>query len=184
MKPVEQLIVIVDEAIAKTAILENAEDSDREALAAVGFDLHQARAKLAAVTRPAIEDTSKWDLDKWMDFLAHPPPPFKLDLDESERQMLLMALAHLAVERPGCDYPLGLIASRIDEMTEAGPKLYNEFKHLHAPTHFIAGQLDLVGSALIQPPIKDEKTPTVPAPAPAPGSVRPANPGDPKHSAE
>jgi hypothetical protein len=97
-------------------------------------------------------------LDKWQDFLGKPQPLFKLQLQESDRQMLLMAMAHLAVERPGWDYALSLLAYQVDAMTEAGPKLYTEFKSLHAPTHYIAGVLDLVGSVLIQPPVKDEQT--------------------------
>ena len=51
-----------------------------------------------------------------------------LQLDESERQLLLMALAHLANERPGFDHALTAIAQRIDN---PGPQMYNEFKRLN-----------------------------------------------------
>lgn len=51
-----------------------------------------------------------------------------LQLDESERQLLLMALAHLSIERPGFDHALTAIAQRIDN---PGPQLFNEFKKLH-----------------------------------------------------
>jgi hypothetical protein len=162
MRLVEQLIFIVNEAIARASSLEQAEDSPqaRRSYVAAGIDLHQALAKLKVVawSRPVMEDTSKWDLDKWLDFLGKPQPLFKLELQESDRQMLLMAMAHLAVERPGLDYPLDALARQIDEVTDAGPTLYTKFKSLHAPTHCIAGVLDLVGSVLLQPPVKDEQT--------------------------
>jgi hypothetical protein len=55
-------------------------------------------------------------------------------IDEGQRQLLLMALAHLAVERPGFDQALSEIAAPIDNKTAAGaPELYSEFKRLHAP---------------------------------------------------
>lgn len=53
-----------------------------------------------------------------------------LPLSEGQRQMVLMALAHLAVERPGWDYSLSEIALQIDN---PGPELYKEFKRLHEP---------------------------------------------------
>jgi hypothetical protein len=53
----------------------------------------------------------------------------KLELEESDRQIVLMALAHLAVERPGWNYALSQIAQRIDN---PGPALYNAFKELRA----------------------------------------------------
>lgn len=39
-----------------------------------------------------------------------------LELEEGERQALLMALAHLSVERPGWDDMLNRIAVRIDNV--------------------------------------------------------------------
>jgi hypothetical protein len=50
-----------------------------------------------------------------------------LKLSESDRQATLMALAHLAVERPGWDMMLSEIAQRIDN---PGPELYERFKTL------------------------------------------------------
>lgn len=48
-----------------------------------------------------------------------------LELDESERQMVLMALAHLSIERPGWDDALNRIALRIDnESTVRAPELH------------------------------------------------------------
>jgi hypothetical protein len=56
-----------------------------------------------------------------------------LAIDEADRQMVLMALAHLAVERPGWDYALSRIAIRVDNKTRTGrPELYDEFREMHA----------------------------------------------------
>ena len=54
-----------------------------------------------------------------------------LELDEGERQMLLMALAHLAVERPGWDDALMRVALRIDNEDNGRPQLYDNFRRLH-----------------------------------------------------
>jgi Tfp pilus assembly protein PilO len=53
-----------------------------------------------------------------------------LSLEESDRQLVLMALAHLAVERPGWDYALREIAARIDNGSQENPTLYGQFKQL------------------------------------------------------
>ena len=37
-----------------------------------------------------------------------------VDLDESDRQLILMALAHLAVERPGWNLAIELIVAKMD----------------------------------------------------------------------
>lgn len=50
---------------------------------------------------------------------------------EGDRQLTLMALAHLAVERPGFDYALNLLACRIDNVENGRAKLYDQFKALH-----------------------------------------------------
>jgi len=47
-------------------------------------------------------------------------------VDEGERQATLLALAWLALDRPGWDYMLGSIAEKFD-----GVPLYNEFKRLN-----------------------------------------------------
>src|SRR5574341_1708285 len=47
------------------------------------------------------------------------------DIEESERQPLLLALAHTAVERPGWDYLLGTIAEKFH-----GRDLFEQFKTL------------------------------------------------------
>ena len=54
-----------------------------------------------------------------------------LKLDESERQMVLMALAHLAVERPGWEYVLHDIALRIDNAENHRAVLFDEFRAMH-----------------------------------------------------
>lgn len=56
-----------------------------------------------------------------------------LNIDEGQRQMLLMALAHLAVERPGWDYACSEIAKPIDNATPEGrPRLYDRFRAMHS----------------------------------------------------
>jgi hypothetical protein len=51
-----------------------------------------------------------------------------ITIDESQRQLILMALAALAVEHPGFDYALSEIASKIDNPSANGPEMYHEFK--------------------------------------------------------
>jgi hypothetical protein len=43
----------------------------------------------------------------------------KVDLDEGERQIVLMALAALSIERPGWDAALNEIAMKIDNVDRA-----------------------------------------------------------------
>jgi hypothetical protein len=45
--------------------------------------------------------------------------------------MLLMALAHLAVERPGWDDALNRIAVRIDNVKDGRAVMYDEFRAMH-----------------------------------------------------
>ncbi len=49
-------------------------------------------------------------------------------LEEGDRQMLLLALAICALDRPGWDHALGSIAANIP----GGTPLYEEFKRLNA----------------------------------------------------
>lgn len=53
-----------------------------------------------------------------------------LELDESERQMVVMALAHLSVERPGWDDALNRLALRIDNNSDGRAVMYDEFRRL------------------------------------------------------
>jgi hypothetical protein len=52
-------------------------------------------------------------------------------LDEGERQMMLMALAHLAVERPGWDDTLQRLAKQLDNEINGRPQMYDEFRKMH-----------------------------------------------------
>jgi hypothetical protein len=53
-----------------------------------------------------------------------------LELDEGDRQAVLLALARLAVERPGWDDMLNRIAMRIDNVNEGRAVLFDEFRAL------------------------------------------------------
>lgn len=57
------------------------------------------------------------------------PSEHELKIDEGERQMVLLALAELALSRPGWDHALSLIAERIDN---PGAEMYSELKRLNA----------------------------------------------------
>lgn len=52
------------------------------------------------------------------------------EIDEGQRQLLLMALAHLSVERPGFDYALNVIAVRVDNVQDGRAVMYDEFRAL------------------------------------------------------
>jgi len=54
----------------------------------------------------------------------------RLELDEGERQAVLLALAHLSVERPGWDDMLNRIAVRIDNAKDGRAVMYDEFRAL------------------------------------------------------
>ena len=56
---------------------------------------------------------------------------YRLDLTEDERQMVLMAMAHLAVERPGWAQRFYLLALQIDDQRDGRPLMFDEFKKLH-----------------------------------------------------
>jgi hypothetical protein len=53
-----------------------------------------------------------------------------VSIDEGQRQLILMSLAHLAVERPGFDYALREIALLIDNPPDG--EMFQDFKVLHA----------------------------------------------------
>lgn len=50
-----------------------------------------------------------------------------IELAEDQRQLTLLALATLCLERPGFDYALGEVAKQLH-----GLDMYNEFKKLNA----------------------------------------------------
>jgi hypothetical protein len=85
--------------------------------------------KHAAYTPPAIERSERYDIPLKG---ALRPMEHRLELDEGDRQLVLMALAHLSVERPGWDDALQRIAIRIDNTNPDGrPRMYDEFRLLH-----------------------------------------------------
>jgi hypothetical protein len=49
---------------------------------------------------------------------------------EEERQMMLLAFAKLAIERPGWDYALNLLALRWDDGDERAV-MYDQFREMH-----------------------------------------------------
>jgi len=51
-------------------------------------------------------------------------------LEEGERQMMLMALAHLSVERPGWDDALKRMALQLDNEEKGRPMMYDAFREL------------------------------------------------------
>lgn len=54
-----------------------------------------------------------------------------ITIDESQRQMILLALAHLAIERPGWKYATGEAAKTMDSKLPNGdPELYTRFYDL------------------------------------------------------
>lgn len=59
--------------------------------------------------------------------------PHTLTIDESQRQLLLMALAMLAVERPGFNEALAEIAIKVDNNVRGKAKMFEAFKELRSP---------------------------------------------------
>lgn len=57
-------------------------------------------------------------------------------IDESQRQIILLALAHLAVERPGWDVALADIAALMDNV---GLPMFEEFKSLRTQNSLLGG---------------------------------------------
>jgi hypothetical protein len=64
-------------------------------------------------------------------------------LEESDRQATLLALAHLAVERPGWKWMLSQIALKMDNRTAEGePELFTEFYTLHSRIHEAIAEIE------------------------------------------
>jgi hypothetical protein len=54
-----------------------------------------------------------------------------LKIDECQRQMLILALAKLSIERPGWNYALAKIAVKIDNIRpDGGCEMYEKFKSM------------------------------------------------------
>ena len=51
----------------------------------------------------------------------------KVDIEEGDRQMLLLAIAELALSRPGWDWTLGRIAELLE-----GRQMFEKFKRINA----------------------------------------------------
>lgn len=56
--------------------------------------------------------------------------PVRLELEEGERQVVLLALAALSIECPGWDHMLKEIARRIDNDEGGRAKMYDGFREL------------------------------------------------------
>lgn len=54
----------------------------------------------------------------------------RMVLEEPDRQLILMALAHLSVERPGFDDALNRIALRFDNNRGDRAEMYDGFREL------------------------------------------------------
>jgi hypothetical protein len=55
---------------------------------------------------------------------------YALELEEGDRQIVLMALAHLSIERPGWDKALHVLALQIDSQRDGRACMYDEFRTL------------------------------------------------------
>ena len=65
-----------------------------------------------------------------------------ISIDEGQRQLILLALATLALERPGFDYALAEIAKLMDNPTSDGkPEMYEDFKRLNLDKYLVAQKM-------------------------------------------
>lgn len=56
----------------------------------------------------------------------------KVELDEAQRQMTLLALAKLSIERPGWLFALREIALLMDDADAGGfPEMFQELRNIH-----------------------------------------------------
>jgi hypothetical protein len=58
----------------------------------------------------------------------------QVEIDEAQRQMILLALAHLSIERPGWDWALNQIAVLMDNVVNERGELYDRFRELRSST--------------------------------------------------
>jgi hypothetical protein len=82
---------------------------------------HIKRAHGSEGVSPHLNGEAFTNLDEAMVALSLPPSVYTLD--EGQRQAILLALGHLAVERPGWDYMLGEIADQFQ-----GREMFERFK--------------------------------------------------------
>ena len=52
-----------------------------------------------------------------------------VEIDESQRQLIMLALARLSLDRPGWHFALGEVAKQFP----GGPELYDEFRYITDP---------------------------------------------------
>lgn len=64
--------------------------------------------------------------------MSWPESPMKtsIEIDEAQRQMMLLALAHLSVERPGWDFALNELALKMDNVEGGRAYMYDQFRKL------------------------------------------------------
>ena len=53
-----------------------------------------------------------------------------IEITEAERQMMILALAHLSVERPGWDFALNRLALKMDNTDGGRAEMYDLFRKL------------------------------------------------------
>ena len=101
------------------------------------LDLKQLSIMLGSPKHPKQEsgehnalDDARYHRDLYA-FLRGIQTGVALQLAEEERQALLLALAHLAIERPGWDDMLNRIALKIDNDLGGRAGMYDEFKALN-----------------------------------------------------
>jgi hypothetical protein len=51
-----------------------------------------------------------------------------IEISEEQRQLILLALASLAVERPGFDLAMNTIAIKMDNVQDGRGELYDQFR--------------------------------------------------------
>lgn len=54
----------------------------------------------------------------------------KIEIDEGQRQMMILALAHLSIERPGWDTALNELALKMDNVEDGRAVMYDQFRKL------------------------------------------------------
>jgi hypothetical protein len=64
---------------------------------------------------------------------------FELSLNESDRQLTLLALAVLSLKSPGLDYALNEIAMRIDNVTGGRAQMFDAFREARADQFQLPG---------------------------------------------
>lgn len=61
------------------------------------------------------------------------PESHTITIDDGQRQLIIMALAHLSMESPGWIYALEEIALKMDNQTDDGrPQMFESFRRIHS----------------------------------------------------